>query len=73
MTHVVFTHLHFDHVGWATQKGRVVFPIATYRVHADDWAHFVESPDARPGAVRKLLPLAAHLEAFHCEARSRPG
>jgi glyoxylase-like metal-dependent hydrolase (beta-lactamase superfamily II) len=73
VTDVVFTHLHFDHVGWATQKGRVVFPNATYRVHADDWAHFVESPDAQPGAVRKLSPLAAQLETFDCEVTLAPG
>jgi glyoxylase-like metal-dependent hydrolase (beta-lactamase superfamily II) len=73
VTDVVFTHLHFDHVGWATQKGRVVFPNATYRVHADDWAHFVESPDAQPGAVRKLSPLAAHLETFDGEVTLAPG
>ncbi|MBV9254397.1 MAG: MBL fold metallo-hydrolase, partial [Actinobacteria bacterium] len=29
VTDVVFTHLHFDHVGWATSKGAVVFPNAT--------------------------------------------
>ena len=54
VTDVVFTHLHFDHVGWATRKGEVVFPNATYRVHADDWAHFVDAPEADAGAVRKL-------------------
>lgn len=26
VTDVVFTHLHFDHVGWATRKGEIVFP-----------------------------------------------
>jgi len=29
VTDVVFTHLHFDHVGWATKRGEVVFPRAT--------------------------------------------
>lgn len=57
ITDVVFTHLHFDHVGWATKKGAVVFENATYRVHKLDWEHFVESPGAEPGAVRKLKPL----------------
>ena len=36
VTDVVFTHLHFDHVGWATQRGEIVFPRATYRMHAAD-------------------------------------
>src|SRR5690242_17721558 len=33
---VIFTHLHFDHVGWATQQGTVVFPNATYRCDERD-------------------------------------
>lgn len=75
VTDVVFTHLHFDHVGWATRKGEIVFPNATYRVHAADWAHFVASPQAEPGAVRKLSPLAAagHLEPFDSDISIAPG
>jgi glyoxylase-like metal-dependent hydrolase (beta-lactamase superfamily II) len=73
VTDVLFTHLHFDHVGWATRKGRVVFPNATYRVHADDWAHFVDAPDAAPGAVRKLSPLATQLETFDTGVTLAPG
>ena len=30
VTDVVFTHLHFDHVGWATQQGSIVFPNANW-------------------------------------------
>jgi glyoxylase-like metal-dependent hydrolase (beta-lactamase superfamily II) len=73
VTDVVFTHLHFDHVGWATKKGEVVFPNATYRVHTADWAHFVDSPDAEPGAVRKLSPLANQLEPFTIDTTIAPG
>jgi len=73
VTDVVFTHLHFDHVGWATKKGEVVFPRATYRVHAADWAHFVESPDADPGALRKLTPLRERLETFDTDGALAPG
>jgi glyoxylase-like metal-dependent hydrolase (beta-lactamase superfamily II) len=40
ITDVVFTHLHWDHVGWASQDGAVVFPRATYRCDARDWEHF---------------------------------
>jgi glyoxylase-like metal-dependent hydrolase (beta-lactamase superfamily II) len=73
VTDVVFTHLHFDHVGWATKKGEVVFPYATYRVHTADWAHFVEAADAEPGAVRKLSPLASRLETFTADGAIAPG
>jgi glyoxylase-like metal-dependent hydrolase (beta-lactamase superfamily II) len=73
VTDVVFTHLHFDHVGWATKNGDVVFPRATYRAHTADWAHFVDSPDADPGAVRKLSPLVDHLETFCADTTIAPG
>jgi glyoxylase-like metal-dependent hydrolase (beta-lactamase superfamily II) len=73
VTDVLFTHLHFDHVGWATRKGEIVFPNATYRVHAADWEHFVDSPDAVPGAVRKLSPLRERLEPFDRDVTLAPG
>jgi glyoxylase-like metal-dependent hydrolase (beta-lactamase superfamily II) len=40
VTDVIFTHLHFDHVGWAAVEGEVFFPNATYRVDQRDWDHF---------------------------------
>lgn len=61
VTDVVFTHLHFDHVGWATQQGRIVFPNATYRCDERDWVHFV-GPD--PGATKKLSPIESRLEMW---------
>ncbi len=67
VTDVLFTHLHFDHVGWATQKGSIVFPNATYRCHSADWSHFVDNGD-QPGAVRKLSPLVQQLETFDGQA-----
>lgn len=73
VTDVVFTHLHFDHVGWATKKGEIVFPNATYRVHRADWVHFVEGTDADPGAVRKLSPLAERLATFEHDTTLAPG
>lgn len=73
VTDVVFTHLHFDHVGWATKKGEVVFPNATYRVHQADWRHFVTNPDAERGAVRKLAPLTDQLELFEGEVELAGG
>jgi glyoxylase-like metal-dependent hydrolase (beta-lactamase superfamily II) len=73
VTDVVFTHLHFDHVGWATSKGVVVFERATYRCHDHDWAHFVASPDAEAGAVRKLSPLESRLETFSDNGSLLPG
>jgi len=73
VTDVAFTHLHFDHVGWATQKGTVVFPRATYHAHAADWEHFVAGPAAPQGSVRKLSPLADRLSTFNDEVALAPG
>ncbi|HEX2850604.1 MAG TPA: MBL fold metallo-hydrolase [Acidimicrobiales bacterium] len=70
ITDVVFTHLHFDHVGWATQKGAVVFTNATYRCDERDWSHFV-GPDE--GATRKLSPLADRLEPWAGSGPLLPG
>lgn len=73
VTDVLFTHLHFDHVGWATRQGEIVFPNATYRVHTADWAHFVDGPGALPGAVRKLSPLRGRLQPYDSDVTLAPG
>ena len=70
VTDVVFTHLHFDHVGWATQRGEIVFPNATYRCDERDWAHFV-GPD--PGATKKLSPLEGRLATWSASVPLLPG
>ena len=71
VTDVLFTHLHFDHVGWATQKGVVVFPNATYRCHRADWAHFVDDPAG--GAARKMAPVADRMEFWESDTTIFPG
>jgi glyoxylase-like metal-dependent hydrolase (beta-lactamase superfamily II) len=70
VTDVVFTHLHFDHVGWATRKGSIVFPHATYRCDERDWSHFV-GPD--PGATRKLTPLEGRVTLWDTSGPLLPG
>jgi glyoxylase-like metal-dependent hydrolase (beta-lactamase superfamily II) len=63
VTDVVFTHLHFDHVGWATTHGEVVFPNATYRCDQRDWDHFVtDDPNGR--GARKLRPITDRLATW---------
>jgi glyoxylase-like metal-dependent hydrolase (beta-lactamase superfamily II) len=70
VTDVLFTHLHFDHVGWATRHGEIVFPNATYRCDAADWAHFVGRDE---GATRKLSPLEGRLETWEGSCSILPG
>jgi glyoxylase-like metal-dependent hydrolase (beta-lactamase superfamily II) len=77
ITDVVFTHLHFDHVGWASHEGAVVFPNATYRCDARDLEHFRDNERVQP----ILAPVAERLETWQgsgslCEgidALSAPG
>lgn len=73
VTDVVFTHLHFDHIGWATRDGVPVFPEATYRAHRADWEYFVTGENAQPGAVEKLTPLEGRLELFDADFTVAPG
>ena len=70
ITDVILTHLHFDHVGWTTQKGAVMFERATYRCDRRDWEHFV-GPDA--GATRKLSPLESRLDTWEGSGPLLPG
>lgn len=43
VTDVLFTHLHIDHVGWASADRKAVFANATYRCSSADWEHFMVS------------------------------
>ncbi|MEB3371895.1 MBL fold metallo-hydrolase [Saccharopolyspora mangrovi] len=73
VTDVLFTHLHHDHVGWATQRDEVFFPRATFRVHEADWEHFVSGSDPVERATRKLGPIEPRLETFSAETQLAPG
>ncbi|HEY2595897.1 MAG TPA: MBL fold metallo-hydrolase [Chloroflexota bacterium] len=47
VTDVVFTHLHWDHIGWAWNEGAIVFPNATYRCDIRDLEHFRDNERVR--------------------------
>lgn len=70
VTDVLFTHLHFDHVGWATEQGEIVFPNATYRCDAADWAHFVGHDERATG---KLQPIEGRLSTWEGSGTILPG
>ena len=44
ITDLVFTHLHFDHIGWASAEGAPFFPNATIRYASADLEHFLAGP-----------------------------
>ncbi|TMF06451.1 MAG: MBL fold metallo-hydrolase [Chloroflexi bacterium] len=69
ITDVVFTHLHFDHVGWASQGGMIVFPNATYRCDTRDWEHFRDNDRVQP----ILAPIADRLTTWDSSGPLCPG
>jgi glyoxylase-like metal-dependent hydrolase (beta-lactamase superfamily II) len=69
ITDVLFTHLHFDHVGWASNEGSVVFPNATFRCDARDWDHFRDNERVQP----ILAPVEERLETWDASGPLLPG
>lgn len=82
ITDVVFTHLHFDHIGWASVGGDVTFPNATYHCDEKDWPHFMVGYEPRPEEltfpeemlpVNKLAPVAERMEMWSGGGEVLPG
>ncbi|MCV7287860.1 MBL fold metallo-hydrolase [Mycolicibacterium wolinskyi] len=65
--HVVLTHFHSDHIGWATVDGASYFPNAVYHVHELEWA----SLDAEHEAHHVLQPIVPQI-AIWSGARAAP-
>ena len=83
ITDVVLTHLHFDHLGWATDGERRLFDNATYRCHEADWEFFmgpnpfddslaVSSLGGRSSS-ELLPPLVDRLETWSSDGTVLPG
>ena len=83
ITDVVLTHLHFDHLGWASDGEQPLFPNATYRCHIADWEFFTgaEAFDDSLGvslmggrsSSELLPPIAGHLETWDGDTRLMAG
>jgi glyoxylase-like metal-dependent hydrolase (beta-lactamase superfamily II) len=89
ITDMIFTHLHFDHIGWASRAGQAVFPNATYRCDERDWEYFVDPPAelrqpieednelaalVAPGSGKPLLePITNRLEPWRESTTLMPG
>jgi glyoxylase-like metal-dependent hydrolase (beta-lactamase superfamily II) len=83
ITDVLLTHLHFDHVGWASDGSDPVFPNATYRCDERDWGFFV-GPDGLDEslalsmlgglpATERLSPVKGRLETWSSDMAIAPG
>ena len=83
ITDVVLTHLHFDHVGWASDGERVTFPNATYRCDERDWNFFVGADAYDESAILSMLggmsaterlsPASSRLETWAGDMTLAPG
>lgn len=73
VTDVVFTHLHPDHIGWATRNGVANFPNATYRCDRRDWSFFVEHGEADATSRVLLEPIADRVEWWEGSGPLFPG
>jgi glyoxylase-like metal-dependent hydrolase (beta-lactamase superfamily II) len=63
VTDVLFTHLHIDHVGWASIGGVPQFPNATLWCSAADLDHFVTRRNDPP-SYQRLEPCHDQLQTF---------
>jgi glyoxylase-like metal-dependent hydrolase (beta-lactamase superfamily II) len=51
---VVYTHMHYDHIGGSQREGEIVFPNARHVVHGREWA-FWKSADGEFGAAARRI------------------
>src|SRR4051794_38367254 len=80
---VVFTHLHFDHVGWSTDGSKPMFANAAHHASAVDWDYWVTTATAETGpgrdefgaipAPERLAPLAGRIQLFDGDTEIAPG
>lgn len=58
---VVYTHMHYDHIGGSRRDGETIFPNARHVFHSKEWDHWktLDSDGARAaqGILRPLLEL----------------
>lgn len=83
VTDVVFTHLHFDHIGWASVDGVPFFPNATYRCARLDIEFFLglDAVDetffalvfGAMSAAERLAPILDRLEPWDGDMTLVPG
>ena len=82
VTDLVFTHLHFDHIGWATARGAAFFENATIRCASADLEHFLPGTpeDFFTGrvygamtAAERLGPVLDRVETWETDGTLLPG
>jgi glyoxylase-like metal-dependent hydrolase (beta-lactamase superfamily II) len=82
VTDVVLTHLHADHIGWVSDRGRPYFPNAVVRCAQQDLDFFL-GPDVdesftmllwgAPSAKIRLAPVLDRIETWDKDCTLAPG
>jgi len=76
VTDLVITHLHFDHIGWASADGTPYFPNATIRCASADLDYFLGRADEEattslifhaPTAAQRLAPVLDRIETWDAD------
>ncbi len=75
---LAFTHLHFDHAGWAFANGDRTFPNARYVLAAKEWAPYDRPSDRRDATtpwhvIEKMASSDTELELVNDGAEIAPG
>jgi glyoxylase-like metal-dependent hydrolase (beta-lactamase superfamily II) len=52
---VVYTHMHYDHIGGSRRGGRAVFPMARHVFHEKEWGHWSHVDDEFGEAARNIV------------------
>jgi glyoxylase-like metal-dependent hydrolase (beta-lactamase superfamily II) len=82
VTDLIFTHLHFDHIGWATAADAAFFPNATIRCASADLDHFLADPEEEAftswvyqalRASDRLAPVVDRIETWDADGNLFPG
>ncbi len=71
VTAVLFTHLHLDHVGWASRDGKPCFPNARYAAPAAEVDHWRRN-GAASALPHHVVAFESHLAPLLAEGRLTP-
>jgi len=52
---VVYSHMHYDHIGGSRRDGKVVFPNARHVFHEREWDHWREVDSEFGAAARRIM------------------
>jgi glyoxylase-like metal-dependent hydrolase (beta-lactamase superfamily II) len=82
VTDLIFTHLHFDHIGWASEDGHPFFRNATVRCAAADLDYFLGDGSEEKftsymyralTASERLAPVLERMETWEADGTVLPG